>query len=111
MSVEDAAVYALVAAALVAAAISCAGLLLARDPFDRLHFVSPASLAAILLAVAILVREGPTLIALKGGVLVAVVLIGSPLATHATARAARIAERGDWRPGSDEPIEREGERG
>jgi multisubunit Na+/H+ antiporter MnhG subunit len=111
VSVEDAAVYALVAAALATAAICCAGLLLTRNAFDRLHFVAPASLAAILLAVAILVREGPTLIALMGGVLVAVVLVGSPLATHATARAARIGVRGDWRPGRDEPVEREGDHG
>jgi multisubunit Na+/H+ antiporter MnhG subunit len=94
---EDVVVYGLIALALLCVLVASAGLLSARTAFDRLHFVAPATLAAILFAGAVFAREGPSLIAIKGGLLVAVLLVGAPLTTHAIARSARIAERGDWR--------------
>ena len=75
------------------------GLVCMRDTFDRLHYVGLAGVGALLIGVAILVRESFSLIgdkALLTGVLL--VLIGAPT-IHVTARSLRIRERGDWREG------------
>ena len=104
MSLEDLAVYVLIAVALVAILVACAGLVLARGAYDGLHFLGPSTLGAVCIGAAVLVREGPSFIAIKAGLLVAVLVIGSPLVAHATARAARIAARGDWRAGDDERV-------
>jgi multisubunit Na+/H+ antiporter MnhG subunit len=104
VSLEDLAVYVLIAIGLGAVVLACVGVVLAADAYDRLHFVGPSTLGALGIAAAVLVREGPSLIAVKAGLLVAVLVIGSPLVTHATARAARIAARGDWRAGDDERL-------
>jgi len=106
MSVADAFVYLLIGLGAASLLVACAGLVLARDFFDRLHFSGPATLGTIMIVAALWVREGPSLIGLKGVAMAAIVIVGSPLVTHALARAARIAERGDWRAGDDETVER-----
>lgn len=105
MSVGDAFVYLLVGLGAASLLVACAGLVLARDFFDRLHFSAPATLGTILIVAALWAREGPSLIGWKGVATAAIVIVGSPLVTHALARAARIAERGDWRAGEDETVE------
>jgi multicomponent Na+:H+ antiporter subunit G len=105
MSLIDAIVYLLLGLGAAAMLVACAGLLLARDLFDRLHFTAPATLGTILIVAALWVREGPSLIGLKGLTVAALVLVGSPLATHALARAARIADHGDWRPRPGEEVD------
>jgi len=82
------------------------GMSVMRNVFDRLHYVGLAGYGALLIAIAVLVRESFSLIgdkALATGVLL--VTIG-PLVVHTTARSMRARERGDWREG----IEREAER-
>jgi multisubunit Na+/H+ antiporter MnhG subunit len=77
-----------------------------RDAYDRLHFVGLAGYGALLVGIAILVRESFSLIgdkALLTGLLF--VAIG-PVLVHTTARSLRTRERGDWRAG----IERDEER-
>jgi len=106
MSVADAFVYLLIVLGAASLIVACAGLALARDFFDRLHFGAPATLGTILIVAALWAREGPSLIGLKGVATASIVIVGSPLVTHALARAARIAERGDWRAGEDEAVER-----
>jgi multisubunit Na+/H+ antiporter MnhG subunit len=76
------------------------GVLLMRDAYQKLHFVTPAALVApFLVALAVLVQmgvyenTGETFLAL--GFLV----IAGPYLSHATMRAIRITEQGDWRPG------------
>jgi len=87
------------------------GVLAMRDAYQKLHFVTPAALVApVLVAAAVFVQTGldentgETLVAL--GFLV----IAGPFLSHATIRAIRIREKGDWRlragsgrtPGTDE---------
>jgi multicomponent Na+:H+ antiporter subunit G len=87
--------------------LAVAGVLLMRDAYDRLHFLGPATLGALPLGAAVAVRAGPSLIALKALVVVAVLVVSSPLFAHALARAARLAEHGDWRRRQSEPVEPE----
>ena len=86
------------AAAVVLA--SALGILVMRDVYRKLHFVTPAALVApALVALAVFVQQGldentgETLLALL------LVVIAGPYLTHATIRAARIREKGDWRRG------------
>ena len=79
---------------------SALGILVMRDVYRKLHFVTPAALVApALVALAVFVQQGldentgETLLALL------FVVIAGPCLTHATIRAARIREKGDWRPG------------
>lgn len=88
--------------------LACLGTLAMRSVFDRLHFSSPAALGLILIALAVLVDKDFSLIGDKSLLIAALVLIGSPLVTHAIGRTARIVERGDWRVGDGEDVEVEG---
>ena len=74
------------------------GVLLMRDAYQKLHFVTPAALIApVLVALAVLVQmglyenTGETFLALF------VMVIAGPYLSHATMRAIRVRERGDWR--------------
>jgi len=74
------------------------GVLVMRDPYQKLHFVTPAALVApVLVALAVLVRSG--LDENTGQTCLALLLMGiaGPYLSHATARAIRIRETGDWR--------------
>jgi multicomponent Na+:H+ antiporter subunit G len=73
------------ATALVVAAI--VGVIVMRDVFDRLHYVGLSGVAGVALAAAVVVREGPSLIALKALVVGMTLLATMPVLTHATARA------------------------
>ena len=82
------------------------GLVVMRDAFDRLHYVGLAGYGAVLIAIAILVRESWSLIADKALATGAVLLFVGPVLVHTTARSFRTRKRGDWRA----EIEREAER-
>jgi multisubunit Na+/H+ antiporter MnhG subunit len=88
----------LLALAVLVVAASAAGVLAMRDAAARLHFVTPAAVVApVLVAVAVFVRQGPdentgeTLLALF------FMVVASPYLSHATIRAIRVREHGDWR--------------
>lgn len=70
-----------------------------RDTYQRLHFLGPVGVVVPpLVAVAVLIQEGVSSQSAKTW-LAALALVGTaPLLAHATARAERIRERGDWRP-------------
>jgi multicomponent Na+:H+ antiporter subunit G len=72
------------------------GILVADDVFDRLHFTGPASIfAPILIAIAVAADFGPFSQAGLKAILVALLIIClDPVLVHATARAARIRDRG-----------------
>jgi len=107
MSFRDAIVYALLGSGVAVELIACVGVVAMKDVYDRLHYVAPSVLGAILIAAAIWAREGPSMISLKAALLVAFLLLASPALAHGTARAARISEHGDWRPQGDEPLDLE----
>jgi monovalent cation/proton antiporter MnhG/PhaG subunit len=74
--------------------LGCAGVAAMRDAYDRLHYTGPSILAAVALAGAVLVREGFSLVADKGLMLAAVIVVTSPVIVQAIARAARTSEHG-----------------
>jgi multisubunit Na+/H+ antiporter MnhG subunit len=89
---------------------SSVGVLVMRDPYQKLHFVTPAALVApVLVALAVLVRMG--LDENTGETCVVLVFMGiaGPFLSHATVRAIRIRETGDWRlrPGGQAVAEQE----
>jgi multisubunit Na+/H+ antiporter MnhG subunit len=100
----------LLALAAVIVVTSSVGVLVMRDPYQKLHFVTPAALVApVLVALAVLVRMG--LDENTGETCVALVFMGiaGPFLSHATVRAIRIRETGDWRlrPGGQAVAEQE----
>ncbi|MHB8533271.1 MAG: monovalent cation/H(+) antiporter subunit G [Solirubrobacteraceae bacterium] len=82
------------------------GLVAMRETLDRLHYVGLAGYGALLVGVAILVRQSFSLIGDKA-LLVGVVLAAlGPVLVHVTARSMRIRSEGDWRAGIEEVQER-----
>lgn len=79
-----------------------AGVLLMRSAYDRLHYSNAASWGALLVAIAILVRESWSLIGNKALAVGFLLTMFSPAVAHATARAGRIRERGAWNPQAQE---------
>jgi multisubunit Na+/H+ antiporter MnhG subunit len=74
------------------------GVLVMRDANQKLHFVTPAALVApFLVALAIFVRMG--LVENTGETFLALLfmVIAGPCLSHATIRAIRVMETGDWR--------------
>jgi len=105
VSARDVIAYVLLASGVALEVLAALGLVVMRSVYDRLHFVGPATLGALLVAAAVWVYRGPSLIALEAGLVALIVLVISPALAHGTARAARIAEHGDWRPQRNEGIE------
>jgi multicomponent Na+:H+ antiporter subunit G len=88
--------------------ISCLGLWLMPTAYDRLHYVGPtATLGVICFAVAVILAEGFNPSGIKAFLVAAIILVMSPVLTHATARAMRIREFGRWRVLPEEKEEKE----
>ena len=86
--------------AVVLVLASSVGILVMRDTYQKLHFLTPLALIAPLtVGLAVLVRSGWSENSSETWLALLFVVIGSPFLTHATIRAARIREKGDWRPG------------
>jgi multisubunit Na+/H+ antiporter MnhG subunit len=78
---------------------SSVGILVMRDAYQKLHYVTPiAVVAPVIVAVAVLIQSGWTENSAETWLAVLFMLIGGPFLTHATIRAARIRDQGDWRP-------------
>jgi multicomponent Na+:H+ antiporter subunit G len=81
----------------VALLLLCAlGMLVMASAYDRLHYASAAGWGALLIALAIVVRESLSLIGDKALLTAAVLVVCGPVLSHATARSGRIRERGAW---------------
>jgi multicomponent Na+:H+ antiporter subunit G len=88
----------LLALAVLTVAASALGVATAPNPYARLHYVTPAAvLAPALVALAVFVTEG--LDENTGETLLALVFMvaAAPFLSHATIRAIRVREEGDWR--------------
>jgi len=83
----------------VALVLVCAlGVAVMRDVYARLHYVTPiAVVAPVLVAVAVAVREGFSENTVQTWMTLGLLVIAGPFLSHATIRAARIRECGDWR--------------
>jgi monovalent cation/proton antiporter MnhG/PhaG subunit len=98
--------------AVLTVAAAALGVAVMPDAYARLHYVTPAAVVApVLVTLAIFVQEG--LDENTGETVVALVFMiaAAPFLSHATIRAMRVRERGDWRqprqetgkPSAEEP--------
>jgi multisubunit Na+/H+ antiporter MnhG subunit len=84
------------AAAIVLA--SSLGLLVMRGVYRKLHYVTPVALVApVIVGVAVGVQSGLSIITAQTWLTLLLIAIAGPVLAHATIRAARIREKGDWR--------------
>lgn len=80
--------------------ISCLGILVMRNVYDKVHYVTPVSLLApVAVGIAIFIQAGWSSRSAQAWLAIGFMVIASPFLSHATIRAARIRETGDWRPG------------
>jgi multisubunit Na+/H+ antiporter MnhG subunit len=87
--------------------LSVLGLCLMRDTYDRLHYVGLVSVGALLIGLAVLVREGFSQIG-DGALLTGVILtFTGPILVQTTMRSFLIRERGSWQAPIDEVREDE----
>ena len=97
MNVGDVAVAVLLAVGVASALMSALGLLATKDPYDQLHFTGPATvIAPVAIAAAVLVEEPLSSAGIKAALVALIMLASGPVLIHATARAARVRERGRW---------------
>ncbi len=109
MTLQAVVVDVLLAVAVLVVMASAIGVLVMRDTYQKVHYVTPAAvLAPVLVGLAILAQSGWSYDSSATWLALLFVLIAGPYLSHATIRAARIREQGDWRSG---PAERSGERG
>jgi monovalent cation/proton antiporter MnhG/PhaG subunit len=95
--------------AIAAALFSSIGLLVMKGVNERLHYLAPmATLSPCLIAAAIAIQEGFSQAATKAIFSALALALMNPVLTHATARAARIREFGQW---VSQPHERERQAG
>ena len=81
---------------------SSVGILLMRDVYQKLHYVTPIALIVpLVVALAILVQSGWSVNSLQTWLVVAFMGIAAPFLSHATIRAARIRQTGDWTVAAD----------
>lgn len=97
MSVGDVAVAVLLAIGVASALMGAIGLLATRDPYDQLHFTGPGTvIGPVAIAAAVLVEEPLSSAGIKAVIIAVIMVATGPILLHATARAARIRERGRW---------------
>jgi multisubunit Na+/H+ antiporter MnhG subunit len=81
---------------------SAFGVLLMRQPYDKVHFVTPAAVVApVLVAAAVLVQAGWKENSAMAWLALFFMVVSAPVLAHATVRAMRVREVGDWRPGRE----------
>ena len=105
MSVRHVVEYVLLALGTGTLVLSAIGVLVMRSVFDRLHYVGSASVGAALVCIAVTVQESFSLIGNKTLLIAFFLLVSGPVLVHATARAARIRERGKWSIDEGERVE------
>ncbi len=76
--------------------VSAVGMALMRDVYQRLHFVSPVSVAALLVAAAVWVSQPEIQAGGKATLCAAILFVMNGVLGHATARAARGKRTGRW---------------
>jgi multicomponent Na+:H+ antiporter subunit G len=84
--------------AVLTVAASAIGVLIAPDAYARLHYVTPAAVVApVLVALAVFVTEGLNVNTGETVVALVFMIAAAPFLSHATIRAVRVRETGDWR--------------
>lgn len=91
---RDTIAWILLAAGGVVQVMAVLGVMLLRDPLDRLHYLGPSSLAAMLMTAAIIVRESFSQIGIYALLLTGFLVFTGPVLAHATGRAIDLSRRG-----------------
>jgi multicomponent Na+:H+ antiporter subunit G len=95
--VQHALVILLLTLGVIVELISCVGVLVMRNFYDRLHYVGPAStLGAFFIGAALVVQNALKQQGVKSIMVVLLLITIGPVLAHATARAARTREFGRW---------------
>lgn len=95
-----------------AALLSSLGVLMVRDFYDRLHYLGPVgSVGAGAIAASLLIAASFSTAGIKAVLAGALVVVSNAVLTHATARAGRVHQLGNWKPRRGEDIVREKESG
>jgi monovalent cation/proton antiporter MnhG/PhaG subunit len=72
----------------------CVGVLVMDDAYDKLHYLGPAAIVGPLaIAAAIILRESLSQAGIKALLTAILLMIASPVLSHATARALYIRRR------------------
>lgn len=87
--------------------MSVLGLCVMRDVYDRAHYVGLAGFGALLIAIAIVVRESFSLIGDKALLVGAILVFSGPVLVHTTIRSLVTREHGDWRAGIEQAEEKD----
>jgi multisubunit Na+/H+ antiporter MnhG subunit len=94
--------------AVVIVLASSLGILVMRDIYQKLHYVTPVALIApVAVGLSILVQSGWSVNSLQTWLAIAFMVIAAPFLSHATIRAARVRESGDWASAADHDDTRE----
>lgn len=107
MSIRHALAVGFLISGVVVELVCCIGLIAVRDAFDRLHYLGPASsVGPVAIAAAILIEESFSQAGVKSLLVALLLLLTSPVLTHATARAMRIHEEGRFQIHTEELAEK-----
>ena len=83
--------------AVLIALICAVGLMVMRDPLQRLHFSAPiVSLSAMFIAAAVWLENFDPQARIKSVLIAVVLFVMNSILTHATAKAVRIRDVGHW---------------
>jgi multisubunit Na+/H+ antiporter MnhG subunit len=96
------AVAALLVIGVAAQLVACVGVLVARGPYNRLHYTGPTIVGATGIGLAVLVEEGFSLVGDRGVEIALVIAVTSPAIVQAMARAARVGDRGSLDVSADD---------
>ena len=78
----------------------CVGVLVMDDAYDKLHYVGPAAIVGpLVIAAAIVVRASLSQAGIKALLTAGLLMVTSPVLSHATARALYIRQRDHIEPG------------
>jgi monovalent cation/proton antiporter MnhG/PhaG subunit len=77
----------------------CVGVLVMDDAYDKLHYLGPAAIVGPLaIAAAVVVREALSQAGIKALLTAGLLIVASPVLSHATARAFYIRQRDHLEP-------------
>ncbi len=94
MSATSLAVGGLLGFGVVVELACCIGVLVMDDAYDKLHYLGPATIVGPLaIAAAIILRESLSQAGIKALLTAVLLMMASPVLSHATARALYIRQR------------------
>jgi monovalent cation/proton antiporter MnhG/PhaG subunit len=86
--------------------LTSVGMVLLRDVYQRIQYTYPAATVGLMAVVAaIMIHKSLSQAGIKTLVTGLIVFWTNPVISHATARAARVREFGNWTPSEKENIQ------